>query len=664
MGSGGSHHQLRYISIRTGELQGAGTNSSVHLIFFNENDDKSEVVTPNKTLHNDFKRGDIDTYPVKIPANFGPVTKTEVWCDTWLGDKWYVDYLKVAGKKGKDVCAFPMQRWIDSKHFVVYRNDSCLPQFAPNAEERRRELDRKKVLYQFATPTDGLPSTVINLPKSDEFTVPYESERLMVGVKGELSKMLISLISCEWKSLGDIKNIYGGSLKMPINPDVWKEEWYFGAQRLMGCNPIQIKLCSDIPDKFAVEDSKIQPLMENLSLNEAISQKRLFIVDHEDLEDLPQAKPETVVCAPIALFFRTKENTLIPVAIQLFQQKREDNPVFMPSDPKYTWLVAKLFFNNADAQDHEAISHLLYTHLVMESFALAAHRQLSQSHPMFRLMAAHFQFLLAINSGGLPILMDPGGWFDDITSIGRDGALELMRRKWKNWRLDVQGTLPNELKHRGVDDPNVLPNYYYRDDALLTYNAINAYVSKIVNAHYDDSEKLNGDFELQSWGEELAAPQPQGFGIQGMPGNGHFSTTDDVIQVITCVIFTSSVTHGAVNFNQYDQYADPLKSPMYLRGIPPKNKTPLTEKDVLAYLPDKSTQLKIMVMAQSLSLFGTEKLGYFDKLYQSDSISQSAIKEFQEDLKKVGETIDERNKKRIVSYQYLHPSVLPNAISI
>ena len=71
--------------------------------------------------------------------------------------------------------------------------------------------------------------------------------------------------------------------------------------------------------------------------------------------------------------------------------------VFMPTDPNYTWLVAKLFFNNADSQVHEASSHLLYTHLTMESFCLCTHRQLSQSHPMFRLMAGHFEFLLPIN---------------------------------------------------------------------------------------------------------------------------------------------------------------------------------------------------------------------------------------------------------------------------
>ncbi|XP_077984767.1 polyunsaturated fatty acid 5-lipoxygenase-like [Glandiceps talaboti] len=389
--------RVRNVSIRTGQLQGSGTDSPVHFIFFNEHGDKSDVITPDKPFQNDFERGDIDNHSVQTPENFGLVAKLEVWCDAWLGDKWYVDYVKVAGNNGIDMSAFPIQRWVDSKHLVVYQNDSCLPQFAANAEERRSELDRKKVVYQFATPIEGLPSTVIKLPISEKFTVPYQTDVLKVGIKSELSKMFNSLKSHEWKDLDDVKSIYGGNLKIPINPDLWKQEWYFGAQRLMGCNPMQIQLCCEIPDNLAVEHSKLQPLMENLSLKEAISQKRLFIVNHKVMEDLPTPSPERVVCAPIALFFRTKDKTLLPVAIQLFQKKAEDNPVFMPSDSAYTWLVAKLFFNNADSQLHESVSHLLYTHLTMESFALCAHRQLSPSHPIFRLMAAHFEFLLSIN---------------------------------------------------------------------------------------------------------------------------------------------------------------------------------------------------------------------------------------------------------------------------
>lgn len=72
--------------------------------------------------------------------------------------------------------------------------------------------------------------------------------------------------------------------------------------------------------------------------------------------------------------------------------------VYTPKDPTNTWLVAKMFYNNAEAQHHQALTHLGYTHLLMEGVVICTHRNLSPSHPLFKLMAPHFLFLLAINT--------------------------------------------------------------------------------------------------------------------------------------------------------------------------------------------------------------------------------------------------------------------------
>ena len=32
--------------------------------------------------------------------------------------------------------------------------------------------------------------------------------------------------------------------------------------------------------------------------------------------------------------------------------------VFLPNDPKYTWMLAKLWYNLADATYHQALTHL------------------------------------------------------------------------------------------------------------------------------------------------------------------------------------------------------------------------------------------------------------------------------------------------------------------
>jgi arachidonate 5-lipoxygenase len=62
--------------------------------------------------------------------------------------------------------------------------------------------------------------------------------------------------------------------------------------------------------------------------------------------------------APIALFYLNKKDELMPIAIQLFQEKSDTNPVFFPKDPPNLWLLVKMFFNMAEAQQHQSCTHL------------------------------------------------------------------------------------------------------------------------------------------------------------------------------------------------------------------------------------------------------------------------------------------------------------------
>jgi arachidonate 5-lipoxygenase len=62
--------------------------------------------------------------------------------------------------------------------------------------------------------------------------------------------------------------------------------------------------------------------------------------------------------APIGLFYLNKDNDLVPVAIQLHQKPSSKNPVYFPNDPKHLWTLAKMFFNMAEAQHHQAFTHL------------------------------------------------------------------------------------------------------------------------------------------------------------------------------------------------------------------------------------------------------------------------------------------------------------------
>ena len=56
--------------------------------------------------------------------------------------------------------------------------------------------------------------------------------------------------------------------------------------------------------------------------------------------------------------------------------------------------------------------------------------------------------------------------------------------RWQEWKLDVDGTLPKDLESRGVLDESVLPNYPYRDDGILLYNALKEYVTNVLKIYY------------------------------------------------------------------------------------------------------------------------------------------------------------------------------------
>ena len=99
--------------------------------------------------------------------------------------------------------------------------------------------------------------------------------------------------------------------------------------------------------------------------------------------------------APLVLFVvRDPGGDLIPIAIQLGQDPGPDNPIWTPRDNTEDWIMAKLWVRCADFHVHYAITHLFKTHLVIEPFAVAMMRQLSTSHPIYKLMKPHFRLVL------------------------------------------------------------------------------------------------------------------------------------------------------------------------------------------------------------------------------------------------------------------------------
>ncbi|ESO93682.1 hypothetical protein LOTGIDRAFT_209217 [Lottia gigantea] len=653
------------VYVRTGDRRHAGTDANVLIILHDDVGNSTDKIRLDNFLRNDFERGKLDVF--HIPRSklrpLGKVVKIEFWRDDCgIDSSWYVERILVENRITNDMFVFPIFRWIKSgHHYMIKHLDTSLPQDDEYSDQRKMELDDKRKLYVYAQKAPGMPVQISKMPPDEQFSFEYKWD--IVTTKAQLlaTSRLVKLTAGQWESLAHLKNIYTQNVfHLPKGADRWSNDLNFGLQRIASLNHSLIKLCTAIPDKLAVTEEMLKPLLEGNTIASLIKQKRLFICDFEILHGIA-SRPGFTLCSPIGLFMVNNNKQLLPIALQLYQEPAPDNPVFLPTDHPNTWVLAKMWYNNADAAYHQSLTHLGFTHLLMEGVTVATHRNLSQSHPVFKFLAPHFLYLIAINTRGLELLVSEGGWVDKSMNSGIKGMFQLIAKGIDRWRLDIDGTLPADLKRRGLDDKTVLPGYHFRDDALLLYNAIQQYTSKYVDLYYDTEDKITGDWELQSWVKELALDREKGGGI---PNDGSCKTKEEIVQVLQCIVYTCSVSHASTNFPQYEEYAFPPNYPGLMRGAPPKSKDAVEERLILESLPDKPTTLDIMVVTKILSGKGTKSLGDFEVQYVFDPRARDLVDEFRLDLRQISKTIKERNEDRNPPYIYLDPEIVPNSISI
>ncbi|ESN98770.1 hypothetical protein HELRODRAFT_66521 [Helobdella robusta] len=652
-----------FLYVKTGDIKGNLSNVKLRAKLQDINGKISNELKLDLHFGIDFERGRMNVFEAVSLNGFSDMVRVELWRedseenqgdDLTDGVDWFCESLLVNNRQTEKCFYFPVLRWVLlNQHYKIEINDSLLPQTDPNAEQRKEELNHLQELYQYGQSAPDLPVQwdIIN-------------SQFQVLAKAGLSK----LPATPWDSLEELLGVYVPELPEPVGVDRWSNDLCFGAQRLIGCNPTMIKLCTDLPENMSVTAEMLRPFLEGWTMKQIIEAKRLYVVDLKILKNI-KTVPGHKVCAPIGLFFVTGDKQFVPIAIQLFQNIAPNNPVFLPNDPPFTWLLAKMWFNNADSAVHQALTHFCFTHLIMESVCVAMHRTISPSHPIYKLLAPHFLFLPSINARGLDQLISENGWIDRTTSLGREGMFELMKRGMDDWRMDVHGTFPKELESRGLLDLKVLNDYGYRDDGMLVYKALERYVNKIVFKCYESLEKLNNDIEIQNFARELSISKDDGGA--GIKKNGTeicktFTRAEDVSMLCINVIFTCTVQHAASNFPQYNEYAFPPNYPSILNGVPPTDKSPRTEEDILAVIPDKATTLEIMSITKLFSTRPPKSLTQWDFQNQFDYTAITAEAELRKELESISQTIKQRNETRddIVKYFYLDPKNIPNFISV
>jgi len=519
------------------------------------------------------------------------------------------------------------------------------------------------------------------------------------------------------KTIDDFKTLYpaypGPPRVLTLKPEpwmrlapgqqVWESDWYFGWIQIAGFNTTNLKGVfsgGKVPElgldldvilkKAPFQDAMLQAVSgdQGLTLKRAAELGRLYALDMTMLASVPTDSlhgDQRYVSAPIALFYWSPEarpgypegrGSMQPVAIQLGQKNDPVScPVFLPNGDPGKWKLAKYFVLNALAVQHETVAHLGACHLVTETLIVATHRQLSPMHPILTLLQPHFRFTLPINEGAKHSLIIPGGVVASVLSPSIEGSLSMVRDARLAWRFDQN--LPHRLfELRGLDAAR-LPEFPFRDDTLLLWDAIRDFVGEYLELYYLSDQDVREDTELQAWVHEITSPEAGAFqGLSGLtfvdgPSGkvARIDSLDYLVEMVSLMVYTAGPQHANVNYAQY-----PMMS--YLPNVsgtayaPPPTSAEVADAEaeylkVLAPLDVALYQLSFGYLLSNVQYdtFGT----YSDnprRPYFADGEAEKASIEFRLALNRIEAEIRKRNESRPLPYENQLPSMIPNSISI
>ncbi|KAK7319685.1 hypothetical protein RJT34_04409 [Clitoria ternatea] len=329
--------------------------------------------------------------------------------------------------------------------------------------------------------------------------------------------------------------------------------------------------------------------IEGMSVQQALEDNKLFILDYHDIylpfldriNDLDERK----AYATTTIFFLTRMGTLKPIAIQLALPTGDPNTsskqVLTPpvdATSKWLWQLGKAHVCSNDVVVHTFVHHWLRVHACMEPLIIAAHRQLSVMHPIFKFLHPHMRYTLKANAITRQTIINAGGTAETNHTPGRY-CVQFSSAVYKDWwRFDME-SFPADLIRRGLAVPDatqphsirlLIEDYPYAADGLLIWSSIEKLVGTYVNHYYKSSHAIASDNELNSWYREfINLGHPDHKNASWWP---KLTNPEDLISILTTVIWIVSAQHAVMNFGQYPYggYV-PVRPPLMRKLIPNKD---------------------------------------------------------------------------------------------
>ncbi|CAM9659409.1 unnamed protein product [Chrysoparadoxa australica] len=478
-------------------------------------------------------------------------------------------------------------------------------------------------------------------------------------------------------------------LPLPLSAYDWRENSDFSKQRLQGPQPNKIeKADAAAVAKFAALSTPEYAEL-NAEVQKALAAGQLLICDYSAFMGMKgsyEGGKEKFVTPAMALFRVTQDKAwydrmpIEPLAIQLEQDEQNSPyPIFTP-DLGNTWEIAKAAFTAADGSYYQQVAHLGETHMVVEAFIPATHRQLAPLHPLHLLLVPHFEGTCLINFGATKSLLQPGGVTDLIVSNSNASMQALMTEKILA-RLGRDFSHPAEVKARGMDKANFPHRYMYRDCGQLHWDALHDWVRNYLQIYYGSTKEeqksaIAADNELKDFVAELISQKGGKVGWLEKEWAGSDDQFALLVKVTTAVIYTASVMHAAVNFPQITTTCFAPAYPFSCYAPIPTDTSERPGSAIFDILPD----LDSAVLGKTVSLLGGVGFGVLGRYrpgHFADERVAPVLQSYHEALASIGETIEGMNaeindawddtpygrkRSEAMQYQILNPPDIPQSI--
>jgi len=257
-----------------------------------------------------------------------------------------------------------------------------------------------------------------------------------------------------------------------------------------------------------------------------------------------------------------------------------------------------------------------------------------------------------INAGGIiESSFSPGKYSIELSSVAYD----------KQWQFDLQA-LPADLISRGlaVEDPTAphglkltIEDYPFANDGLVLWDSIKQWVSDYVNHYYSGAAQIQSDEELQAWWTEIRTVGHAD--KKDEPWWPELNTPQDLIDIITIIVWGASGHHAAVNFGQY-AYAGyfPNRPTVARTNMPTEehskedwnNFLKRPEGALLQCFPSQIQATKVMAVLDILSNHSPDEEYLGDQseaAWDEDPVIKAAFERFNGRLREFEGIVDERN---------------------